>query len=621
MNNWFSQFLAKKPVRVSIATWRDLGLARKLLVAFGALFVLGLAIAVSGLFGLSRVESAYEDTLAGGVEIRFRSNQLNSTLLEARRREKDFLLRWRDEGFELAYDNYVKLNQQHTAEMKETLKQLEGLSPVVGQATLADFSQAQYEADIAIMNADVLAYEQSFAVVVDLIQQRGFVDTGLEGEFRDAVHAIEDKVYEREGLDEMVITMLQMRRREKDYLLRGDQQYVDDVTDLTAQLKNQATASEILTPAEKVEIRTLADSYLTKFLSLVEKDRQVAEATEVFRAAAADIQTETEQLSALGEELAAQDIQTAQANSAQTFTLTVIVVLLALILSVVLALLLSGQITRPVRTLTDVANQLASGNYDAQAPATSGDEIGILAKAFNEMAGQIKKALATVAQRAAELQTVAEVSAATSTVLETDKLLWNVSNLTKERFGLYHAHIYVMNPAGDTLVLAAGAGDAGRQMVAEGRSIPLGREQSLVARSARDHRAVIVNDVQSAPDFLPHPLLPETRSELAVPMVIADEVLGVFDIQSDKVNYFTQENADIQTTLAAQIAIALQNARSYTDVQARAEREALITSIGQKIQSTSTVESALQVAIRELGRALSQDTRVVLTASEHGTQN
>jgi GAF domain-containing protein len=296
-------------------------------------------------------------------------------------------------------------------------------------------------------------------------------------------------------------------------------------------------------------------------------------------------------------------------------------VLLALILSVVLALLLSGQITRPVRTLTDVANQLASGNYDAQAPATSGDEIGILAKAFNEMAGQIKKALATVAQRAAELQTVAEVSAATSTVLETDKLLWNVSNLTKERFGLYHAHIYVMNPAGDTLVLAAGAGDAGRQMVAEGRSIPLGREQSLVARSARDHRAVIVNDVQSAPDFLPHPLLPETRSELAVPMVIADEVLGVFDIQSDKVNYFTQENADIQTTLAAQIAIALQNARSYTDVQARAEREALITSIGQKIQSTSTVESALQVAIRELGRALSQDTRVVLTASEHGTQN
>jgi putative methionine-R-sulfoxide reductase with GAF domain len=419
----------------------------------------------------------------------------------------------------------------------------------------------------------------------------------------------------------MVITMLQMRRREKDYLLRGDQQYVDDVTDLTAQLKNQATASEILTPAEKVEIRTLADSYLTKFLSLVEKDRQVAEATEVFRAAAADIQTETEQLSALGEELAAQDIQTAQANSAQTFTLTVIVVLLALILSVVLALLLSGQITRPVRTLTDVANQLASGNYDAQAPATSGDEIGILAKAFNEMAGQIKKALATVAQRAAELQTVAEVSAATSTVLETDKLLWNVSNLTKERFGLYHAHIYVMNPAGDTLVLAAGAGDAGRQMVAEGRSIPLGREQSLVARSARDHRAVIVNDVQSAPDFLPHPLLPETRSELAVPMVIADEVLGVFDIQSDKVNYFTQENADIQTTLAAQIAIALQNARSYTDVQARAEREALITSIGQKIQSTSTVESALQVAIRELGRALSQDTRVVLTASEHGTQN
>src|SRR6185436_8983292 len=152
--------------------WASLPLARKLLIAFGALFVFGLVIAASGLFGLNRVQKAYADTLAGGIEIRFRSNQLNSTLLEARRREKDFLLRWRDEGFDVAYDNYVKPNRQYTSDMKETLKTLETLAPVVGQAALADYSQDQYEANLTKMNQGVLVYEQSFASVVDLTKQR-----------------------------------------------------------------------------------------------------------------------------------------------------------------------------------------------------------------------------------------------------------------------------------------------------------------------------------------------------------------------------------------------------------------------------------------------------------------
>ena len=84
-------------------------------------------------------------------------------------------------------------------------------------------------------------------------------------------------------------------------------------------------------------------------------------------------------------------------------------------------------------------------------------------------------------------------------------------------------------------MLTAGAGEPGRMMVAEGRSIPLNREQSLVARAARERQGVTVNDVTQAPDFLPNPLLHDTRSELAVPMVVGGNVIGVFDIQSEQV--------------------------------------------------------------------------------------
>jgi PAS domain S-box-containing protein len=206
--------------------------------------------------------------------------------------------------------------------------------------------------------------------------------------------------------------------------------------------------------------------------------------------------------------------------------------------------------------------------------------------------------------RAKQLETVAAIATASSTLLEPERLLQTVTNLTKERFDLYHAHIYLMDESMTALVLASGAGQIGMKMVSQGYSIPASKERSLVARAAREKQAVIVNDVHGEPDFLPNPLLPETRAEMAVPLIVGDRVLGVLDVQSNRVDYFTQEDVNIQTTLAAQIAIALQNARTLSQAQRQAERESMLNTIGQKIQNATTVEAVLQIAARELGRAL-----------------
>jgi PAS domain S-box-containing protein len=176
-----------------------------------------------------------------------------------------------------------------------------------------------------------------------------------------------------------------------------------------------------------------------------------------------------------------------------------------------------------------------------------------------------KQAEEIVAQRATQLEAVATVSTTASTVLDPDKLLQSVVDLTRERFGLYHVHIYLADAAWQTLLLAAGAGEVGRKMVAEEHAIAVDAERSLVARAARERQAAIVNDVRSDPDFLPNPLLPETRSEMAVPMIVGDKVLGVFDVQSDKPGGFSQEDASIYSTLAAQVGVALQNARLYVE--------------------------------------------------------
>ncbi|MDD2921846.1 MAG: GAF domain-containing protein, partial [Anaerolineales bacterium] len=209
-------------------------------------------------------------------------------------------------------------------------------------------------------------------------------------------------------------------------------------------------------------------------------------------------------------------------------------------------------------------------------------------------------------KRAKELAAVAEISTISAQELDIDKMLASVVHLTQRRFGLYHAHVFTLNENTAALEIAACGWKEGDEH--EGThgitSISLGQEQSLVARAARTKQAIIVNDVHSEPGWLPNPLLPDTASELAVPLLVGDRVLGVMDVQADHKYAFTEEDANIQTTLASQVATALQNARSFIRAQQQAEREGALNAISQKIQSATTVEAVLQIAARELGHAL-----------------
>ncbi|MBN1217992.1 MAG: substrate-binding domain-containing protein [Anaerolineae bacterium] len=170
-------------------------------------------------------------------------------------------------------------------------------------------------------------------------------------------------------------------------------------------------------------------------------------------------------------------------------------------------------------------------------------------------------------KRATELELVAQVSAAAAAVLDATELLERVANLTKDSFGLYHAHIYLLDEARQSLELVAGAGTVGQQMVAEGWRIPYNHEQSVVARAARTRRGIVVNDVLADSNWLPNVLLPDTQSELAVPLMTSEKVLGVLDVQADEVGHFTEDDIRTQSTLAAQVAVALENARLFEEGQ------------------------------------------------------
>ncbi len=220
-------------------------------------------------------------------------------------------------------------------------------------------------------------------------------------------------------------------------------------------------------------------------------------------------------------------------------------------------------------------------------------------------------------RRAAALITVAEVSTTTATTLETDRLLQAVTDLTKERFGFYHAHIYLKEE--DELVLAAGAGEVGEKMTSEGWRIPISQPQSLVARAARSGEGVIVNNVYDDPDYYPNPLLIETQSEMAVPMIVGNELIGILDVQSERPFAFNEEAIQIQSTLASQVAVAVQNARQYERAQAaleetqrQAERMALLSQISEKITVADSLDEIYEIAANEATQLFPSD-RVTLS--------
>lgn len=196
------------------------------------------------------------------------------------------------------------------------------------------------------------------------------------------------------------------------------------------------------------------------------------------------------------------------------------------------------------------------------------------------------------------LSAASEISGRINAILDPDELLNAVIPMLKEGFGFYYVHVYTLDPEQRMLYLRAGYGVPGREMLARGHRIPVDADQSLVAQAARTHKPVTVNDVTTTPAFLPNSLLPDTRSELALPMIVGEDVLGVFDVQHNRVDAFTQVYQDVLFALSGQIATALQNARHVERIAQSLKETQIRLTIAQALGEAQTERAVIDTVMR-----------------------
>jgi GAF domain-containing protein/HAMP domain-containing protein len=270
------------------------------------------------------------------------------------------------------------------------------------------------------------------------------------------------------------------------------------------------------------------------------------------------------------------------------------------IIGLILAFVISRSIINRLGFLTRAAQSLREGHLEESATARVGgsDEIAQMAVAFDAMGEQLTQTLfgleqriadrttdleqrskeladRTVAlelanvrtqKRAAQFQAISDVSRATASVRKLNDLLPRVAKVVSEQFGFYHTGIFLLDEASQYAILSAANSEGGQHMLSRGHRLKVG-DQGIVGYVTDAGLPRIALDTGADAVFFDNPDLPDTRSEMAIPLKSGGKITGALDVQSNQSNAFSQEDVDVIQILADQISVAIDNARQFEQTQ------------------------------------------------------
>jgi GAF domain-containing protein len=267
-----------------------------------------------------------------------------------------------------------------------------------------------------------------------------------------------------------------------------------------------------------------------------------------------------------------------------------IVIMALLFVGALLISLWIGQlITSPLVRLTKTVDTISKGDLSARAVVGTEDETGRLASAFNLMTERLRTTLSDLEvriqertqdleqanrnneRRATQFEAIARVSQIISSTESSEVLLPRIAEVISQQFDFYHVGIFLLDVRKEYAVLTASNSEGGKRMLARNHRLAI-NESSIVGYASKSGQPRVALDTDTDTVYSTNPDLSLTRSEIALPLIVGNEIIGVLDVQSQERNAFTNEDITIMSTLARQVSIAIQNARSYQQTREALKR-------------------------------------------------
>jgi GAF domain-containing protein/HAMP domain-containing protein len=244
--------------------------------------------------------------------------------------------------------------------------------------------------------------------------------------------------------------------------------------------------------------------------------------------------------------------------------------LFALLLGAGFSYYMAKSISSPIYDLIHTFNRIEQGDLTQRAPVSSTDEMGIVTVQFNRMVARLESLQSTLEQqvieRTKQLAATNEVGRVAASSLDPEQLLASVLPLFPEQFGYYYAAIYLLDPSGKWADLREATGEAGRVLKQNHHRLEVSGK-SMVGTAIREQAPRIAQIASDEKQRLDNPLLPYTRSEIALPLMVGDRVLGALNVQSTREADFGPQVVETMKNMAGQVAIALENARLFQEAQ------------------------------------------------------
>ncbi|MCB8968067.1 MAG: GAF domain-containing protein [Ardenticatenaceae bacterium] len=271
-------------------------------------------------------------------------------------------------------------------------------------------------------------------------------------------------------------------------------------------------------------------------------------------------------------------ITTAYAPILQMIYETIGFLIVVAIIALSLGYYFSHKIVIPLRQLSMAAARISDGDMSVQLDVDSRNEFGLVAAAFNRMTAQLHETVSTleksveertttINRRSLQIQAAAATARDATSATELNELLNRAVNLVPSRFGYYHAGIFLVDESEKYAVLRAATGTVGQEMLRRQHRLLVGSE-GIVGHVIATGSPYITSDTHRDPVYWPNPLLPETRSEMGLPLRVGDRVIGAMNVQSRKTSAFEEEDITILQILTDQLAVAIEKTRLFEKTQA-----------------------------------------------------